>query len=240
MTPGDTEGRPDLGTVLTEYQVESEAVVTFVPDVTVGVWPLTVEVDVPFINGVRVTETEAQMLDRLSLNELRIGNNIRTTAQVESNERFPNQPVPDHIAGLDPDDVATWQGNDGHRDAFRHAYWNALQTRQFGAEWTEQFATAHEGRPDNPMDREAMDLYNNEVGRNIAIAHPDATEAELADLVMQAMENGELIVIDADGELAWSDQVQVGQHGLADDPVGTGGAPCPMATLTPRVEPGRA
>ena len=37
--------------------------------------------------------------------------------------------------------------------------------------------------PGNSADREAMDLYNNEVGRQIALAHPDASRQELADLV---------------------------------------------------------
>jgi hypothetical protein len=38
-----------------------------------------------------------------------------------------------------------------------------------------------------------MDLYNNEVGRNIAIANPDATPAQLADMVEQAVNNGDTV-----------------------------------------------
>lgn len=58
-----------------------------------------------------------------------------------------------------------------------------------------------------------MDLYNNSVGRRIAIEYPHASDAELADLVQQAIKNGDMVVIDKLGNVAWSDQVAYGQHG---------------------------
>lgn len=67
---------------------------------------------------------------------------------------------------------------DGHADAFRHAYRNAMLASRLGREWTEGFTTTHECRPDNPATAEARDLHNNEVGRSIAAEHPDAGPEE--------------------------------------------------------------
>lgn len=115
--------------------------------------------------------------------------------------------------------------DDGHGDAFRHAYWNALMTKEYGAEWTRQYATAHEGLNGNPANREAMDLYNNEVGQNIAAANPDASPEELAGLVADAVHNGETLVIAKDtNAIAWSDDVKKGDQ---SNRVGTAGIPLP-------------
>lgn len=55
---------------------------------------------------------------------------------------------------------------DGKADAFRHAYWNALDTSEFGSGLTKVFTDAHEafssGLP------KQMDLYNNLKGREKA------------------------------------------------------------------------
>ncbi len=61
-----------------------------------------------------------------------------------------------------------------------------------GAEWTARFTTTHEGLPGNGAVREAMDPYDNEVGRRVALANPGASPDELADKVAR------------------------GQHGMAD------------------------
>ena len=152
-------------------------------------------------------------------------NTIKNRAFDESENQFP---PPSNIPAYVPDErQAEWVGNDGHRDAFRHAYWNSLLVRNFGEEWTNQFTTAHEALPGNPATREAMDLYNNEVGRQIAIDNPEANDTEIADLVRQASDNGELIVVDQSSKLAWSDQVPLWQHGLTDGTPGRGGQPVP-------------
>jgi hypothetical protein len=109
--------------------------------------------------------------------------------------------------------------------------------RHQGPEWAEQYATAHEGLPEDRVNqvRETMDLYNNEVGRRIAAENPNASDDELADLVTQAARDGELLVVDANGNLAWSDQVAFGQHGLAS-PGGNlpGGQPVPAGDASAR------
>jgi len=104
---------------------------------------------------------------------------------------------------------------DGHADAFRHAYWNALLTQRFDEGWTDDFTTAHERRPDNRPHAEAMDLHNNEVGRRIARESPDADPDELASLVEQAVRDGHTVVIDQDGNLGYSDQIPIGRTGQA-------------------------
>ncbi|MDQ3154926.1 MAG: hypothetical protein M3R63_25400 [Actinomycetota bacterium] len=48
--------------------------------------------------------------------------------------------------------------------------------------------------------------------------NPDASPAELADLVERTVRNGDTVVIDSNGELAYSHDVQPGGTGEADDP----------------------
>lgn len=201
--------RPDLDTVRTRYQVADDQMIDYHPRAFGAI-------DIPFTSAVRMTRTEGQLLDQLTfdrgLHGLQQMSDIKDRAFAEGVRRFPDNPVP---AGIPADRAREWQGNDGHRDAFRHAYWNALMTQQFGENWTRAFATAHEGGPGNPANREAMDLYNNEVGRSIGAANRNATPDQLANLVEQALNQGKLTVINGAGNLEWSDRVVRGQHGLA-------------------------
>lgn len=201
--------RPDLARIEREYQVRDDRMIDWKPNF-VG-W---------FVDSVRITATEGELLDNLQWDRGLVGldafKDIRDEAFDVSEARYEG-------AGAE----------DGHQDAFRHAYWNARMTQEFGLEFATAFGTAHEGVPDNPSDREAMDLYNNEVGRRIASAHPDASPQELADLIQQAIENGELLVIDARGNLAWSDQVPVGATGAADGQPAEGGQPTPDGDTYP-------
>ncbi|MGH8884617.1 MAG: DUF6973 domain-containing protein [Egibacteraceae bacterium] len=198
-----------LADILATYQVADEEMVDWEPP-----WPASLATDPESL-----TRTEAQLLNLLSLAKMRDFRNVKEDAIAEAQRRYS--------PGREP---TRGEANDGHLDAFRHAYWNALMAREFGQEFARKFANAHEGvtqggRPVNPADREAMDLYNNEVGRRIAAEHPDASPEELADLVEQSIERGDMVVIDRDGELAYSDQVRLGEHGQANDPPQGGGQP---------------
>jgi len=125
--------------------------------------------------------------------------------------------------------------HDNHADAFRHAYWNALLTREYGEQFAAEFTVAHERKPGDNALREAMDLYNNEVGRRIAVQHPDADPAELARLVADAVRNGQTVVVGGEGRLAFSDSVPVGLTGdPADVAVPTGTDP---RSFAPRGDP---
>ena len=106
--------------------------------------------------------------------------------------------------------------NDSHVDAYRHAIWNARMTHAFGADWTRVYATAHEKIAGNPAQREAMDLWNNELGRRIATENPRASDTELQHLVKDAIANGEAIVLGSDLTLQWSDDVELGQNGYIE------------------------
>jgi hypothetical protein len=112
---------------------------------------------------------------------------------------------------------------DGHADAFRHAYWNAMLANRFGQDWTEGYTTAHERKPGLPASSEAMDLHNNEVGRRIAAEHPDAGPDELKQHIEQAVRDGEMVVVSQDGRLVPSDQIEIGDTGRATDPPADGG-----------------
>jgi len=165
-----------------------------------------------------ITQTEAELLDKLGFWGRQKFAWLSNGAFDEAKERYPTPArIPDHVSG----EVGhyNWSNNDGHRDAFRHAYWNALLVREFGEPWAEQYATAHEAinDPPNPADQEAMDLYNNEVGRRIAMENPDVSNKEIADLIFQAVENGDMVVINSNGELVYSDEVELWEHGTAND-----------------------
>lgn len=205
------DARPDLDQVLRDYQVEDDEIVQYTPNL--GPYP----VDVPFVGSRQMTATEAELLDELGSRRGLLG--LHQFAEITSNdrddpglayatadERFPQEDAAGNFVE---------GGEDGHNDAFRHAYWNALMTSRFGEEFAASFGTAHEGVPGNPAAKEAMDLYNNELGRRIASENPDASDEELADLVFEAVMDGEAVVIDAAGELAFSDQVEVGATGRA-------------------------
>ncbi|MFK0039869.1 WXG100 family type VII secretion target [Paenarthrobacter sp. NPDC090517] len=164
--------QPTPQEILDQYQV-SDAETTNWP----GDWdPLRFVVDQKV-----VTEKEAELLNGLGPFELNAFKGIHDDAFSVADERFPSE-----------------DRNDDQNDAFRHAYWNALMVKEFGADWAEDYATAHEQLPGNPAPREAMDLYNNEVGRNVAIANPDASAEELADLIEDAVNNGDTVVVGPD------------------------------------------
>jgi hypothetical protein len=192
--------------ILERYQVADDEVVAWEPS-----FPASLATD-----PTRLTKTEAGLLDSLSpLNQWDF-RNIVDDSFSEAEARFP----------LTTDTAAK---QDSHQDAFRHAFWNARMTAEFGPEFATKYGTAHEGLPGNPGSREAMDLFNNEVGRRIAIDHPDASTAELAELVERAVNDGNVVVLDGGGQIAYSDQVRVGEHGHPIDPPRPGGRPAEPA-----------
>jgi hypothetical protein len=201
--------RPDLNTIRTQYQVAEDTMIDYRPRAFGAI-------DIPFTSSVRMTKTEGALLDQMTFDRGLVGlsrmSDIKDRAFDEGDRRFPDNPRP---ANIPEGREREWQGNDGHRDAFRHAYWNALMTKEYGENWTRSFATAHEGGPNNPANREAMDLYNNEIGRSIGAANRNATPEQLANLVEQALNQGKLVVVDRSGNLEWSDRVVRGEHGLA-------------------------
>jgi hypothetical protein len=93
---------------------------------------------------------------------------------------------------------------DGPGDAFRHAYWNALMTREMGRTTAKEIADANEAWDWNPPGDPAreMDMYNNAVGRDIGapFIQPTlsgggisrGTMTQVADAVQKALNAGRL------------------------------------------------
>lgn len=87
-------------------------------------------------------------------------------------------------------------GKDGARgNAFLHAFWNALMVAQHGVSLAEEYANAHENRQDDQRHIN-MDLHNNRIGREVAASNPYTKNPNhLAELVMEALNQGRLRVI---------------------------------------------
>jgi hypothetical protein len=214
--------KPTLGSIERNYQVVQEATKDWSPK-------LFGAIPIGEIGGKReLTITEGKLLDNLTRDRGIFGlqkfQAIHDDALATSKSRSaPPTAIPANVEAQiqklpadDQDDVrAAWPTNDGHTDAFRHAYANARLTSEFGLEWTTQLTTAHEGNNPGSSTREAMDLYNNQIGRQIAINNPNASPSELADLVKKALDNGDLVVVNSKGHLDWSNKVAVGHHGIS-------------------------
>lgn len=106
----------------------------------------------------------------------------------------------------------TLGGQDDQRDAHRHSTWNGAMTASLESEAAaRRWGDAHEDVPNNPAQREAMDLNNNERGRQIVWSQRQVSgpwwsrsksfpsEAAIADRMQQAVNAGELRMIEVVG-----------------------------------------
>jgi hypothetical protein len=144
------------------------------------------------VYGQKVTAREKAILDRLGPLDIVKFGKAQRDAQAAADARFAGQP-----------NVGS------QRDAFRHAYWSARLTRDFGPEFAKEYTTAHEGNRDpnpNRVAQEEMDLHNNEVGRGIAQAYPNEGNDSLADRVEQAVREGRTVGIKGKRDVWSSDQ----------------------------------
>lgn len=208
--PATTSGRPDIAAIEDQYRVASDG------NELVDFQAKILGIPVPGGSVEDITPTESRLLGGLGPLELKGFKDVVDGAREKASELYSGDghPTP---PGIGEENRQSWVYNDGHQDAFRHAYWNATMAKHQGADFAEQYATAHEALPADKVNqtRETMDLYNNEVGRRIQAENPDASDEELATLVQQSIERGEMLVVDSHGNLAWSDQVPVGEHGRA-------------------------
>lgn len=75
-------------------------------------------------------------------------------------------------------------------DAFRHAYFQALNTISIGSLLTQDFSDAHESEtPIHLIFEKQMDLHNNSIGISIGI---NCYKCNLAERIMESITNGEL------------------------------------------------
>jgi Domain of unknown function (DUF6973) len=171
--------------------------------------------------GGSMTNAEGAIVGELSAAQLITFYQLRGEAFTVSQQNFPPL-THGHTAG-----------NDDHTDAYRHAYWNARMTQLYGPDFTERYATAHEAGAGNPGPREAMDLHNNQIGRQIAIDHPHASPAELQTLIRQAVDRGDTVVIGPTGDLVYSDQIRPADT-VNSDTLGGRLAPLPGRVPVPQ------
>lgn len=119
-----------------------------------------------------LTEAEKKLLIRYPLAALKV-NDAKNIATRQTERKFGHNGLGDRS------------------DAFRHGIWNAEMTILIGVEKAELFATAHEEKdttgvePDGhtKVEHKNMDLHNNNVGREIGLAHPDLSEEQMADYI---------------------------------------------------------
>lgn len=89
-----------------------------------------------------------------------------------------------------------YQNGNGHNDcadAFRHAFFNAINTKSVGAAVAKLFGDAHEcDTSAGEIKEKEMDLFNNSIGRAVALESPNASTETLAALILVDMEVGNL------------------------------------------------
>lgn len=199
---------PDLARILRENQVDASDRTVIFPS---GELLATLRAIMPDIQPKAMTQEEADALIQLATSgldgpaKLKTFYDIQDEASTAAANAFPDLSEKANEKAL----------SDGHADAFRHMYWNARMTQEFGADWTNTFASGHEMIGSNPAAREAMDLYNNQLGRAIGANNPDASPEELQQKVLEAIDNNQAVVIQSSpdgGQIAFSNSVAPGQN----------------------------
>jgi hypothetical protein len=78
-------------------------------------------------------------------------------------------------------------------DAFRHAYFNAINTMDVGSYSSEKFSTAHESEnPSHLILEKQMDLFNNSIGHDVQINYPNHSDSQLIEDIYQELLDGNL------------------------------------------------
>jgi hypothetical protein len=81
--------------------------------------------------------------------------------------------------------------HNGDGDAFRHAVWSINMTREIGPDAAKEIGDAHERSEVNPVGERLMDLFNNAVGRQLAMDPANAGRSA-TDIALQALAAGQL------------------------------------------------
>ncbi len=79
----------------------------------------------------------------------------------------------------------------GNGDAFRHAYWNALNVKSVGVTKARDFANAHESETKDGNDK-TMDLRNNVLGRNIAKSNINSSISTIKNKIISDINKGRM------------------------------------------------
>ncbi len=115
--------------------------------------------------------------------------------QLQKNRDLAFQKTAEQFTGTPCE--ATFFLND-EADAFRHAYFNALNAQSFGKDLANKLGKAHEALDDQSKvkdNQKKMDLHNNAVGQDVGVANPNATADEMVNKVQQQRTQGNLVVL---------------------------------------------
>lgn len=138
-----------------------------------------------FGQGPRLTRVEAELIADLHYEDAFLLKDIINESYSVSTDHYP--------ADINHDGSTNQE--DGPGDAFRHAYATALMARDLDPEFADAFMTAHESFPENGKEKAFMDIHNNNRGLQIALENPHATDTELAELINEEIQRGEMVVI---------------------------------------------
>jgi hypothetical protein len=124
-------------------------------------------------------EGDCNSIKKLSWSQLGMVRKCTAKARSEAQKRYP-----------------MWSQEDGPGDAFRHAYWSSLMTRDLGFAVAKYVGDQHENiAGGNDAKKKEMDLHNNHLGRQIALANPVASDEVLAKACGEAITKGRAKVI---------------------------------------------
>jgi hypothetical protein len=164
----------------------------------------------PYETWKKVSKREKELVKGFPNDAYQIYKN-KTIAFQKTNQIFGNVP-----------------GNlNGKADAFRHAFFQAINTVKIGKYDTKLFADAHESEtPNNLIKEKQMDLSNNEKGMDlIAFDHPNWTDINLiANEVFNLISTGQLVYlspINYNSTSFWDDPnttiLNDGNHGISQN-----------------------
>ncbi len=117
--------------------------------------------------------------------------------QLEKNRALAFQKTAEEFTGTESE--KTGFHND-EADAFRHAFFNALNAQSFGKSLANDLGRAHEALddPEDLLDKEneiKMDLHNNAVGQDIGSANSNASADKIVNLIEKERKAGSLVVL---------------------------------------------
>lgn len=113
---------------------------------------------------------EGDYRNQMSLEELQIFDNMTRLQQLQylTNAKY----ALDEAQSLYPTSI-----HNGNGDAFRHALFSALNAKVLGVTLAKQLGDAHELKPGSPVLENQMDLFNNQIGRDVFAALNAAGQA---------------------------------------------------------------
>lgn len=149
-----------------------------------------------------VPQEEVLIENPVSVRDLSLSDfqNTLNDAEMKMVAQHPIQAAQVYRAASKAEEMTVrFYGNNGYQDnadAYRHCLWNALMKKYIGEAAAKEWANAHEYYSEG-MDKE-MDLFNNEVGRDIDVEV--RTEEQIINYVRELVSTGQCLRI-VDGRL---------------------------------------